>query len=58
MKHLFVVFGPSGCGKSTMAEYVAKKKSYLFLEGDQVTNLQPELVLSSTDRSSTIPKLT
>ena len=36
MEHIWLVTGPAGCGKSTVAEYLAKKLSLPFVEGDDV----------------------
>lgn len=38
-EHIFIVFGPAGSGKTTVAEYLAKKLSAPYVEGDDVSRL-------------------
>ncbi|KAI9171553.1 gluconokinase-like protein [Paramyrothecium foliicola] len=33
--HIWLVTGPAGCGKSTVAEYLAKSRDMVYLEGDE-----------------------
>lgn len=43
MEHIWLVTGPAGCGKTTVAEYLSKKLSLPYVEGDDVGPLLQSL---------------
>lgn len=35
--HILIVTGPAGCGKSTVAQYLAARYGFDYIEGDEVS---------------------
>ena len=35
--HILIVTGPAGCGKSTVAQFLAQRYGYAYIEGDDVS---------------------
>ena len=34
--NILIVTGPAGCGKSTVADFLAKRYNFTYIEGDDV----------------------
>ena len=40
--HIWLITGPAGCGKSTVAQFIANAMHLPFIEGDEVSYINPQ----------------